>query len=73
MELERDMLVLPAGEVPVIEGESDARRQLLLPADLIVAAQSEAVDRLLTVEEVARNLGVTKRWVQKRARRLPFA
>ena len=35
--------------------------------------QSEAVDRLLTVEEVARTLGVTKRWVQRRARRLPFA
>jgi len=30
-------------------------------------------DRLLTAEEVARLLGVTKRWVQRRARRLPFA
>ena len=30
-------------------------------------------DRLLTAEEVAHVLGVTKRWVQRRARRLPFA
>jgi predicted DNA-binding transcriptional regulator AlpA len=30
-------------------------------------------DRLLTAAEVARLLGVTKRWVQRRARRLPFA
>ena len=30
-------------------------------------------DRLLTAEEVAHLLGVTKRWVQRRARRLPFA
>ncbi|MGE3344143.1 MAG: helix-turn-helix transcriptional regulator [Vicinamibacterales bacterium] len=29
--------------------------------------------RLLTAEEVAKMLGVTKRWVQRRARRLPFA
>ena len=30
-------------------------------------------DRLLTAEEVARLLGVTKRWVQRRAKRLPFS
>ena len=43
----------------------------------LVASQStvtdESADRLLTAEEVANALGVTKRWVQRRARRLPFA
>jgi predicted DNA-binding transcriptional regulator AlpA len=37
------------------------------------AAMDESVDRLLTADEVAKALGVTKRWVQRRARRLPFA
>lgn len=30
-------------------------------------------DRLMTADEVAVKLGVPKRWVQRRARRLPFA
>ena len=30
-------------------------------------------DRLITADEVAAMLGVPKRWVQRRARRLPFA
>src|SRR5258708_5590019 len=34
---------------------------------------SADTDRLLTAEEVAHLLGVTKRWVRRRARRLPFA
>src|SRR6266850_4401643 len=33
----------------------------------------ESVDHLLTADEVAKALGVTRRWVQRRARRLPFA
>lgn len=39
------------------------------------AIQDVRVDheRLLTAEEVAQSLGVTPRWVQRRARRLPFA
>lgn len=37
------------------------------------AATDESVDQLLTAEEVAKALGVTRRWVQRRARRLPFA
>ena len=37
------------------------------------AVTDDSVDRLLTAEEVAKALGVTKRWVQRRARRLPFA
>lgn len=43
----------------------------------LVASQSsvmdESADRLLTAQDVAKALGVTKRWVQRRARRLPFA
>jgi predicted DNA-binding transcriptional regulator AlpA len=34
---------------------------------------SADTDRLLTAEAVAHLLGVTKRWVLRRARRLPFA
>jgi hypothetical protein len=37
------------------------------------AATDESVDQLLTAEEVARALGVTRRWVQRLARRLPLA
>lgn len=36
-------------------------------------ATDEPSDRLLTADEVAEALGVTRRWVQRRARRLPFA
>lgn len=44
----------------------------------LLASQAKAVspdvgDRLLTADEVAVTLGVTRRWVQRRARRLPFA
>jgi len=35
--------------------------------------ERESADRLLTAEQVATILGVTKRWVERRARRLPFA
>jgi predicted DNA-binding transcriptional regulator AlpA len=44
-------------------------RLLVHPA----TAAEESSDRLLTADEVAEALGVTKRWVQRRARRLPFA
>jgi predicted DNA-binding transcriptional regulator AlpA len=37
------------------------------------AAAEEPADRLLTAEQAAAILGVTKRWVQRRAQRLPFA
>jgi predicted DNA-binding transcriptional regulator AlpA len=51
--------------------------QGLLTARLLDAqgapAREDATDRLLTAEEIAATLGVTKRWVQRRARRLPFA
>jgi len=45
-------------------------RLLVVPAE---HALGDAADRLLTAEEVAGVLGVTKRWVQRRARRLPFS
>ena len=35
--------------------------------------RAESAERLLTADEVAQALGVTRRWVQRRARRLPFA
>lgn len=44
--------------------------RLLVPQSLPIG---EACDRLLTADEVAEALGVTRRWVQRRARRLPFA
>jgi hypothetical protein len=51
--------------------------QGLLTARLLNAggasAREDVADRLLTAEEVAATLEVTKRWVQRRARRLPFA
>lgn len=37
------------------------------------ATSVESTDHLLTAEEVVTVLGVRKRWVQRRARRLPFA
>jgi hypothetical protein len=36
------------------------------------AETTKSADRLLTAEQVATTLGVTKRWVERRARRLPL-
>jgi predicted DNA-binding transcriptional regulator AlpA len=47
------------------------RMTRLLESQSVVT--DESVDQLLTAEEVAKALGVTRRWVQRRARRLPFA
>ncbi|OFW22435.1 MAG: hypothetical protein A3G21_21800 [Acidobacteria bacterium RIFCSPLOWO2_12_FULL_66_21] len=45
-----------------------------LPAGAAAPAlHSESAERLLTGKEVAHAQGMTKRWVQRRARRLPFA
>jgi predicted DNA-binding transcriptional regulator AlpA len=46
-------------------------RLLISPAAETASHQSG--DRLLTVDEVASLLGVNRRWVQRRAKRLPFA
>ena len=45
----------------------------LLVSQADAATRPEPSDRLMTAEEVATALGVTQRWVQRRARRLPFA
>lgn len=45
-------------------------RLLVTPAE---RASDDGGDRLLSADEVASMLGVTKRWVQRRARRLPFS
>ena len=52
-----------------LQGVLTAR--LLASQDTVATAES--ADRLLTAEQVAAILGVTKRWVERRARRLPFA
>ena len=45
----------------------------LLTSTAVGAASHQSDDRLLTVDEVASTLGVNRRWVQRRAKRLPFA
>jgi predicted DNA-binding transcriptional regulator AlpA len=45
----------------------------LLTSTADEAASHKSDDRLLTVDEVASTLGVNRRWVQRRAKRLPFA
>lgn len=45
----------------------------LLTSTAAEAASHKSDDRLLTVDEVAGTLGVNRRWVQRRATRLPFA
>jgi len=78
-----------AGEVPVdripalvaaLASEQSALSALqgaltvrLLASQADAATRPEPSDRLMTAEEVATALGVTQRWVQRRARRLPFA
>jgi predicted DNA-binding transcriptional regulator AlpA len=75
---------IPANQIPAFVAQLASEQTALsalqgaLTARLVAAAAEEAAsaktgDRLLTVDEVARTLGVTRRWVQRRARRLPFA
>ena len=45
----------------------------LLTSQKNATTSGESTDRLLTAAQVATILGVTKRWVERRARRLPFA
>src|SRR5438445_4134007 len=59
-----------ARPLSALQGALTAR---LLVSQASDVTQAESKDRLLTSEEVAATLGVTKRWVQRRARRLPFA
>ena len=75
---------IPVDQIPALVAELASEQSTLsalqgvLTARLLLSkaettTQTEFGDRLLTVDEVARTLGVTKRWVQRRARRLPFA
>jgi predicted DNA-binding transcriptional regulator AlpA len=62
-----------ASEQSALSALQGALTTRLLVSQANAAAQPEPTDRLMTAEEVATTLGVTKRWVQRRARRLPFA
>ena len=75
---------IPTQEIPALiaklasEQATLSALQGLLTARLLApnehaATASESADRLLNAEQVATILGVTKRWVQRRAPRLPFA
>ena len=75
---------VPAHVVPLFMAELAARQAALsaiqglltsrlLARDAAPPPRNESAERLLTAEEVAHALGATRRWVQRRARRLPFA
>ena len=62
-----------ASEQSALSALQGALTVRLLVAQADAATRPETSDRLMTAEEVATALGVTPRWVQRRARRLPFA
>lgn len=75
---------IPVDRIPALVAELASEQSALsalqgaLTVRLLVwqadaATRPEPSDRLMTAEEVATALGVTQRWVQRRARRLPFA
>jgi predicted DNA-binding transcriptional regulator AlpA len=73
---------IPVSQIPAVVAELTSEQAALLAilgmltTRLLVhpsPATNESSDRLLTADEVAEALGVTRRWVQRRARRLPFA
>jgi predicted DNA-binding transcriptional regulator AlpA len=74
---------IPLEQIPALVAELASEQAALsaiqgvLTARLLVTPSERTFDdggdRLLTAEEVAKMLGVTKRWVQRRARRLPFS
>lgn len=76
--------IVPTHIIPQLIAELAARQATLcavqglltsrlLAGEAAAAPRNESGERLLTADEVAHALGVTKRWVQRRARRLPFA
>lgn len=77
------MAEVPLEQIPALVAEVASEQAALsaiqgvLTARLLVTPSAHDSmtdsDRLLTAQEVAHLLGVTKRWVQRRARRLPFA
>ena len=62
-----------ASEQSALSALQGALTARLLVSQADAATRPEPSDRLMTAEEVATALGVTRRWVQRRARRLPFA
>ena len=62
-----------ASEQSALSALQGALTVRLLVSQADAATRPESSDRLMTAEEVATALGVTQRWVQRRARRLPFA
>ena len=74
---------VPAAVIPALVAELASEQatlsalQGLLTARLLhvqpLSRGASDEDRLMTADEVAASLGVPKRWVQRRARRLPFA
>jgi predicted DNA-binding transcriptional regulator AlpA len=62
-----------ASEQSALSALQGALTVRLLVSQADAATRPETSDRLMTAEEVATALGVTPRWVQRRARRLPFA
>jgi hypothetical protein len=79
----RGAATVPPQNIPALVAELASEQatlsalQGLLTARLLdaqaAAGRTAGEDRLMTAEEVAKVLGVPKRWVQRRARRLPFA
>jgi hypothetical protein len=75
---------IPVHQIPALVAELASRQATLcalqgaLMTRLLTSAADEAAshksdDRLMTADEVASTLGVNRRWVQRRAKRLPFA
>ena len=62
-----------ASEQSALSALQGALTTRLLVSQANPATRPEPSDRLMTADEVATALGVTQRWVQRRARRLPFA
>ncbi len=67
------LVVELASEQSALSALQGALTARLLVSQASATLQENPGERLLTAEEVATTLGVTKRWVQRRARRLPFA
>lgn len=72
---------VPVAAIPALIGEAEALRALLWarlqapPASKAKSSTGGGPDRMLTAEEVAERLGVSKRWVyrQQESGHLPFA
>lgn len=62
-----------ACEQPALSALQGALTARLLVSQADAATHPEPSDRLMTAKEVATALGVTQRWAQRKARRLPFA